>query len=327
MTLAMQETVPLGVAVLNWNQPELTIDCLQSLVHARPRPSHVVVVDNASKDDSLPKMLAWCARSGVSYQTLSIDGHDVPVSMEPSGWLTIVASSTNRGFAGGNNVALQFLEKKAPITHFLLLNNDATVARDFFAEMARALDANPGVGLLTGTILEDGPGNTVWYAGAKENRLRALISHTFEIPSSDRAIPVPFISGCAMLISRHVIESIGRLAECYDPIYWEDAEYSARARAANFPVLYAPKAIVHHKVGASVGRLFVSAPTTFWQNRYRAFYVRRNYHGWVKGAALAYLVATKPARALAETLRGRPRIGWAILRGVTTGLFSSAARR
>ncbi|HEY4956132.1 MAG TPA: hypothetical protein VII02_14735, partial [Gemmatimonadaceae bacterium] len=100
-----------------------------------------------------------------------------------------------------------------------------------------------------------------------------------------------------------------------------------RARAARFQVLYAPRALVRHKVGASAGRLFISALTTFWQNRYRAFYVRRNYHGWIKGAALAYLIATKPARALVETLRGRPSIGWAILRGVTTGLFSPAARR
>ena len=327
MITAVEESVPFGVAVLSWNQPKLTIDCLNSLLSAKPGPSHVVVVDNGSRDDSLQKMLGWSGNTGVRYQVLSIDTTDGPAPKTPSAWLTIIASSTNRGFAGGNNVALRYLQQWTPVTHFLLLNNDATVAPDFFAQMKRALHANPDAGLLTGTILEDEPGNKVWYAGAKETRLRALISHTFEIPSSDEAIPTPFISGCAMLISRPVLESIGPLAECYDPAYWEDAEYSARARASSFPVLYAPRAIVRHKVGASAGRLFVSAPTTFWQNRYRAFYVRRNYHGWIKGAALAYLVVTKPARALVETLRGRPRIGWAILRGVTTGLFSPAARR
>ena len=313
--------------MLNWNQPDLTIECLDSLLNARPMPTHVVVVDNGSKDDSLQKLLAWSGRTGVQHQIVSLDNGHAVASKASSAWLTIVACSTNKGFAGGNNIALRYLEKRSAITHFLLLNNDATVAADFFAEMERALHANPTAGLLTGTILEDEPGDKVWYAGAKENRLRALISHTFEIPSSDEAIATPFISGCAMLISRPVLDSIGLLAECYDPIYWEDAEYSARARAARFPVLYAPRAIVRHKVGASVGRLFVSIPTTFWQNRYRAFYVRRNYAGWVKGAAIAYLVATKPARALVETLRGRPRIGWAILRGVATGIFSPAARR
>jgi GT2 family glycosyltransferase len=327
MTSVPRKTVPFGAAVLNWNQPELTIACLDSLLEADPRPAHVVVIDNRSKDSSLQRMLAWAGRAGMPYQMVATDTRDAPAPNSSPAWLTIVASSTNRGFAGGNNVALRYLAKWTPVTHFLLLNNDATVASDFFAEIQRALRTNPDAGLLTGTILEDEPGDKVWYAGAKENRLRALISHTFEIPSSDAAVPTPFISGCAMLISRPVLESIGPLAECYDPIYWEDAEYSARAREAGFPVLYAPKAIVRHKVGASVGRLFVSAPTTFWQNRYRAFYVRRNYRGWVKGAALAYLIATKPARAVVETLRGRPKIGWAILRGVTTGIFSPAARR
>jgi len=327
MITAVEESVPFGVAVLSWNQAQLTLACLNSLLSTKPRPSHVVVVDNGSRDDSLQKMLGWSSDTGVRYQVLSIDTRDGPAPKTPTAWLTIIASSTNRGFAGGNNIALRYLQQWTPVTHFLLLNNDATVAPDFFAEMKRALAANPDAGLLTGTILEDEPGNKVWYAGAKENRLRALISHTFEIPASDEAVPTPFISGCAMLISRRVLESLGPLAECYDPAYWEDAEYCARARAARFQVLYAPRALVRHKVGASAGRLFVSAPTTFWQNRYRAFYVRRNYPGGVKGAALAYLVATKPARALVETLSGRPRIGWAILRGVTTGLFSPAARR
>jgi len=327
VTTGNPDTVPFGVAVLNWNQPELTIACLDSLLDAKPRPSHVVVVDNGSKDDSLKRMLAWAARAAMPYEVIAIDASQVPAPARQSAWLTIIASNTNRGFAGGNNIALRFLEIWTQATHFFLLNNDAAIAPDFFAEIKRALHANPSAGLLTGTILEDGPENTVWYAGAKENRFRALISHTLDIPSSDEAVPTPFISGCAMLISRPVLATIGPLAECYDPIYWEDAEYSARAHAARFPVLYAPRAIVRHKVGASVGRLFVAAPTTYWQNRYRAFYVRRNYRGWVKGAALAYLVATKPARALVETLRGHPKIGWAILRGVTTGLFSPAARK
>ncbi len=327
MITAVEESVSFGVAVLSWNQPQLTLDCLNSLLSTKPRPSHVVVVDNGSRDDSLQKISSWSAETGVGFQVLSIETTDGPAPKTRSAWLTIIASSTNRGFAGGNNIALRYLQQWTPVTHFLLLNNDATVAPDFFAEMKRALVANPDAGLLTGTILEDEPGDKVWYAGAKEYRLRALISHTFEIPASDEAVPTPFISGCAMLISQRVLESIGPLAECYDPAYWEDAEYCARARAARFQVLYAPRAIVRHKVGASAGRLFISAPTTFWQNRYRAFYVRRNYHGWIKGVALAYLVATKPARAVVETLKGRPKIGWAILRGVTTGLFSPAARR
>jgi hypothetical protein len=55
------------------------------------------------------------------------------------------------------------------------------------------------------------------------------------------------------------------------------------------------------------------------------FDVRRNYGGLTKAVALAYLAVTKPGRALIEAARGRPRIGWEILKGTASGFFSSTA--
>lgn len=46
-------------------------------------------------------------------------------------WLVIARAGANRGFAGGNNVGLRYLEQRTTVSHFLLLNNDATVAPDF----------------------------------------------------------------------------------------------------------------------------------------------------------------------------------------------------
>ena len=129
-----------------------------------------------------------------------------------------------------------------------------------------------------------------------------------------------------MIISRPLLREIGPLAEVYFPLYWEDSEYSFRARNAGFPVLYAPRAKVFHKVGATVGAADVSPVVAYCQNRLRVFYVRRNYRGWTKAAALGYLAVTKPGRAMIEAARGRPRIGWEILRGTVSGFVSSDAR-
>ncbi|MBA3341159.1 MAG: glycosyltransferase family 2 protein [Gemmatimonadaceae bacterium] len=304
-----------GVVVLNWNNADDTIACLESLASARPRPAHVVVVDNASNDDSIARMKHWGEERGML--------GDSPASS----WLTVTEMDTNRGFAGGNNVGIRYFESRTPVSHVLLLNNDATVGPEFFDDISRALDRAPDAGLITGTILEDPARDKVWYAGAVEYPMRALVQHRFEVPDSEEPVPTDFVTGCAMVISRRLLARIGPLAECYFPLYWEDGEYSFRARNAGFPVLYAPAAKVYHKVGATVGAANVSPVVAHCQNRLRVFYVRRNYRGWMKTIALSYLAFTKPGRAAIEALKGRPRIGWAILSGTISGFLSPAARR
>jgi GT2 family glycosyltransferase len=208
----------------------------------------------------------------------------------------------------------------------MLLNNDAIVAPDFFEEISSALEKQPNAGLITGTILEDPDRDKVWFAGGTELPMRALYRHRLDVPQSHDPVPTDFVTGCAMVISRPLLKQIGPLAEVYFPLYWEDGEYSFRARNAGFPVLYAPRAKVFHRVGATVGAADASPVVAYCQNRLRVFYVRRNYRGWTKAAALGYLAVTKPGRAMIEAARGRPRIGWEILRGTVSGFVSADAR-
>lgn len=302
-----------GIVVLNWNNVHDTIPCLDSLLDASPRPTHVVVVDNGSTDNSVSRLNEWGQH------------HDLAPDQASKTSLTIIEAGTNRGFAGGNNIGIRFLDEQTDVTHIMLLNNDATVAPEFFADITFALREAPGAGLITGTIFEDPARDVVWFAGGTEHPRRALYSHRHEIPQSETPVATDFVTGCAMVISRNLIRSIGYLAECYFPLYWEDGEYSFRARQAGFPVLYAPRPRVYHKVGATVGAANVSPTVAFCQNKLRVFYVRRNYKGVDRIAALAYLALTKPGRAVIEALRGRPRIGWEILKGTATGFVSGQA--
>lgn len=309
----MELSPSFGVVVVNWNNSHDTIPCLESLVAADPRPAHAVVVDNGSTDDSVAKIREWAIERGVADV-----GSNAP-------WLIVMEAGANRGFAGGNNVGIRHLEEATRVSHVMLLNNDATIAPDFFAEISRALAIVPGTGLITGTIFEDPARDRVWFAGGTEIPLRALYRHRLRIPAGIDPVPTDFVTGCAMVISRPLLERIGRLAEVYFPLYWEDGEYSFRARQAGFPVLYAPRARAYHKVGATVGAATVSPVVAYCQNRLRVFYVRRNYRGTRKAAALAYLAVTKPGRAMIEAARGRPRIGWEILKGTFSGFTSAAA--
>ena len=314
-----------GVVVVNWNNAAETMACVETLDASNPPPQHVVIVDNGSVDDSIERLEAWADEHWI--WRLAGTSSESAKSRNGVPWLIIARAGANRGFAGGSNVGIRYLQQRTSVSHFVLLNNDASIAPDFFTEIARAISTHPDAGLLTGTIFEDPDRGRVWYAGGVEYSMRALMQHKYDVPISAEPVPTEFITGCAMVVSRKLVETIGPLAECYFPAYWEDGEYSYRAREAGFPVLYVPKAIAYHKVGATVNDAGEALDLDHTKNRLRVFFVRRNYHGLKKGAALGYLAVTKPGRALLETLKGRPRMGWAILSGTVAGFVSPEAKR
>lgn len=298
-----------GVVLLNWNGYDDTEAALDSLLAADPRPDHVVVVDNGSHDDSVSRLNAWLEANTPRDSSGS-----------PSPWLTIIAEPDNRGFAVGNNIGLAHLAAATGVTHFLLLNNDATVAPDYFLRMSEAIVSYPDSALLGCAIYYHPDRDRVWFGGGYEVPYRALMLHRYELPADRTPHRTPFVTGCAMMISRELYDACGGLAECYTPIYWEDTEYSFRARNGGWRVMLVPGARVYHKVSASMGGEKTTPRAAFFQNRHRAYYVRRNYRGIDRAVALGYLVATKPARSLVELLRGQPAMGSAIFRGFFHGL-------
>jgi GT2 family glycosyltransferase len=122
-------TAKASVIVVNYNGAHLLPDCLLAL--ARQRDDGVafdaIVVDNASSDGSR-ELLA----------------RDFP-------WVRVIASPTNLGFAGGNNLALD--EVTTP--YAVLLNNDATPEPGWLRNLLAAFDEPGGhdVGIACGKIL------------------------------------------------------------------------------------------------------------------------------------------------------------------------------
>lgn len=287
-------TPKIGVVIVNWNGLADTEACLASLAAARPGPARVIVVDNGSADGG--------------------------------GSLATLRTGKNLGFAAANNLGVAELWRDESLTHVLLLNNDATVAPDFFSEVAAALADAPDAALLGPTIYVTGT-NEVWYAGGYFIPWRALAPHHHVVPRTTHHAPrTSFVTGCALLLSRQAWHSLGPLPEMYF-MYLEDAEYSWQAREQGLKIVYAPRAIAYHAVGASVRRAWSSPRQAFWTTRARALFVRRNLRGPQRAAALLYLLVTKPGRALLELLRGQPALAWSIVRGTAQGLTSPHGRR
>jgi GT2 family glycosyltransferase len=119
------------VIVLNFNGGELTIRCLRSLAQAIPPDvdTDLVMVDNASSDGVVDRV-----------------EREFPE-------VRIVRSDRNRGFAGGNNLALRDLDD---VDLVALVNNDVTVSPEWLGPLVEALRADPGLGAASPKILFDG---------------------------------------------------------------------------------------------------------------------------------------------------------------------------
>src|SRR5579872_6849294 len=91
-----------GVVIVNWNGWRHTIAACRSLDQSLYRNLKIIVVDNASSDDSVAQLRAAIPQAD------------------------IIASSTNAGFSGGCNIGIRrALDLKCD--YVLLLNNDALV--------------------------------------------------------------------------------------------------------------------------------------------------------------------------------------------------------
>ncbi len=218
------------VIVLNWNGEKVIAPCVESLLAVRQPPLRITVVDNGSTDSS------------------------VETVRERFPGVELVVNGENLLFAEGNNVGLRHAIDKGG-RFFLLLNNDTEVDPAFAGEMMRAFE-EPGVGIVGPRIFYHDDPDRLWYGGGDFFPGLWLPRHR-EVrrpgdEAKDRRGPVSWVTGCALLVRKEVIDDIGMLDPSYT-IYCEDVDFCLRASRAGWSCFHVPAARVWHKVSSSSG--------------------------------------------------------------------------
>ncbi|HET7614738.1 MAG TPA: glycosyltransferase family 2 protein [Gemmatimonadaceae bacterium] len=311
------DTTRWAVVIPTFNHADDVITCLTSLRDADRTPGRVIVVDDASTEDAVGAIGTWARQAGVHFDVTDPARLGRKAS-EP--WLTIVAAKANSGFSVSCNIGLAHVRDHTDAPFVLLLNNDAAVSKSYFVDLAAGISDRRNVGLATGTIYE-WDRSTVWYAGGRFNPRRAVAEHYLEVPADGATRSTDFVCGCTMLIARRVMQQVGLLPEIYSPAYCEDADYSLAVARAGFELAYVPRAIAFHRVGSSLGRADRPPKVIYCFNRNRGYAIRRNFSGLDLAAGIGFMALSKPARALWELVRGRPKSAAAFIRGTAAGLF------
>ena len=246
-------TAPYVVSViLNTNRRQDTLDCLASLAHSTYQPHTALVVDNASTDGSVEAIRAAFPET------------------------QFVALAENRGYAGNNNVGLEWAVKHGA-DWVLILNEDTVLDPEALARLVEVGLSDAHIGIVGPMVYHFDEPDVIQTAGG------VLGPHWFAglmgYNERDRGQyhdprPVEWISGCAMLARRALIEQVGLFDERFF-IYWEEIDWCLRARKAGWQLMQVPQAKLWHK---GVRRNYTPTPSvTYYTTRNRFLLLAKNH--------------------------------------------------
>jgi GT2 family glycosyltransferase len=205
-----------AIIVLNYNGKKTLLETLQSLSELNYQNKEILVVDNASEDDSF----------------LS--------AQEQYPQFRFLGLERNGGFAWGMNRGIEdALERGA--SYIWLFNYDAVAKQDSLMPLVVEAKKNKDEVLLSPVIYTDA--DQVWFSGGRVNYWRMRGVHEKESLSSSKE--TEFLTGCALFIPKKVIERVGLLDERFF-LYYEDVDFSLRAKKEGIKRIVVPAAQVVH---------------------------------------------------------------------------------
>ena len=260
-----------SVVIVNYNAGEML---LESVAHAHQHAQQVIVVDNASSDNSIAALRKEFSKT------------------------LIISNEKNLGFATACNQGA----RAANGSHLLFLNPDCILEPEAVSTLVEAAHSSEDVGMVGGLLTnpdgsEQGGGRraipTPWRSFVKAFGLSLLgkrypkLFSDFALhnqPLPDRPLEVEAISGACMLIRRDALQEVGLLDEGYF-MHCEDLDWCMRFRRKGWKILFVPDArMVHHKGYCSKSRpIFVEWNKHKGMMRFYNKFFRHQYPGLLMG--------------------------------------------
>lgn len=216
----------LSILLVVYNQAELTFACLRSLLKEVEDRAEILVVDNASTDDT-------------------------PALLKRISGIRVIRNETNIGFIRAVNQGVPAARGK----FVLLLNNDTRVHKGSLARALSVIESDPQIGAVGARVLQlDGflqeAGSLVWDNGDCYGYGRGRDA------GYDAAMfrrDVDFCSGAFLLTRRDLFLELGGFDERLAPAYFEDADYCLRLWQRGMRVVYDPRVSLDHFEFGSIG--------------------------------------------------------------------------
>jgi GT2 family glycosyltransferase len=245
----MNKSPKVSIVILTWNGLKLVLELLKDInkLETKGLNTETIVVDNGSTDGTQEKL------RGYKLQNMPFK---------------LIRNKENLGFAEGNNVGMREATKRGA-DYVLLLNNDVILPKNLLVQLIKVAEDDKKIGLLAPKMYfakgyefhkerysNKDLGKVIWYAGGMIDWDNIYSSHkgVDEVDKGqyDKQEETDIVNGACALIRKEVIEDIGYLDKKIF-LYWEDADYSQRARKKGWKIVYTPKTHLWHKVAQASG--------------------------------------------------------------------------
>jgi len=225
-------------------------DCLHSLEKQTFQHFDILLVDNESSDESYAFLQAVAPKA------------------------YILRCPDNKGFAGGNNLALKEIIKAE--YQFVFLINMDTISDPHCLQILLDVSAShKQVGAVQARLMLHPQTDLVNSLGNETHFLGFGYSRGYQktyVPSDNYIHEIAYPSGAAVLLRIEALRKVG----IFDEEMWmynEDQDLGWRLWLAGYPCLIAPEAIVYHKYEFSR-----SIQKYYWMDRNRIITIIKNYH-------------------------------------------------
>jgi len=318
--------IGLGVIVVTFNSGGEAVDCVESLAAAGAAVGvtlRIVVVDNASTDDTVARLRDW-GDGSAPYgppndapfdiepvpKPLSIVEAPAGTAADPASRLVLLRNPVNAGFAGGVNVGLAYLAALPDIDHYWVLNPDSLVPPETLDALANALPQAGRYALMGGRMTYVDPPDKIQIDGGVVNRRTGVVSGiNLGKRHADTPMPSPddldFVMGGSMIASRAFVEAVGPMREAYF-LYYEEVDWAMRR--GDLPLRCCVGLRVYHRAGSSIGSpnptRRASPFSLYFKHRGRIMFTRRFFPRSLPIAwaySMAYAARLLRHGAVAET--------------------------
>jgi GT2 family glycosyltransferase len=280
------------IILVNYNGAEDTIMCIKSLWQMDRQDFRIIVVENASTDNSARELKAFTHEHKGC--TINAGAQIRPEAHK----LILILSDTNKGFAAGNNLGIH-LALNNPETGFIwLLNNDTVVDKQALGALlngyAKRQQAGQHPGILGSKIRFFHDRDVIQAVGgsfdSKKAKVRLIGLNEKDRGQYDgRNEALDMILGASMFADVNFVKTTGMLNEAYF-LYFEELDWSFRAKQQGFSTFCETGSIVYHKQGQATGNNVRGKKSEFAMYHiftsmlifYRTYYPKRVYRAKIR---------------------------------------------
>ncbi|ELZ87910.1 glycosyltransferase family 2 protein [Haloferax volcanii] len=249
--------------ILNWNDSERTLFCVESVRDCQYSNLDLIVVDNGSTDNSKQQLESQLRQEN------------------------LIINEENLGFAGGMNCGIS--EALADGTDYIwILNNDIVIEDSgIVQQLVDVFESNDEVGIVSPLVRKHPMTEQVWFSRGEVNFSNGDVGHSnIDISSINRELlQSEYVPFCSPLIRSEIFDEIGLISEDYF-LYYEDADYCQMVVNEGYRIVTAVNSVIFHEVNVSSGGMF-SPLFSYYRARNRWLFSKK--HGNENFNVLLYL--------------------------------------